>query len=403
MIFFVLTGCGDNTEDILNDYKEAVLNDDIESLITMLSDEEVTVTEDEAKAHAKLVQEHYTEETLNRALEKISQNIERQEGDVSQNLPGEFKTIMVVEKIDGEVNLSVNREEVRAPLERAVFTYEFNGEEITTGDESNDAAVIDNLIPGIYTFEGTGEMNDTSFDMTVDVNFNEQNMVTVSDQAVILNFQVNNAFKVENMKFFVNDEDVTDLYREDIGLGPILLENFEVYATGDYNGQEINTNKANVETDNAESRYTYIELNFDSDEQARIDTQINEEEKVAQELENLLNSSSNAVDSLYDNYETALNRNSVERQESILKHSFKNDEIPSNVMDHIEAYLDSESSFEVTSVNSEVIEQSEDNTIIEYENTIEVTDEAGAINEETHTVTLESSNNTFKVTEMSIE
>ena len=61
VIVLVLTACGTNPKSTLDEYKEAVLNEDADKLIELLSDENVKVTKEEAVAHSKLVNEHYSE------------------------------------------------------------------------------------------------------------------------------------------------------------------------------------------------------------------------------------------------------------------------------------------------------------------------------------------------------
>ena len=405
LLVLVLTACGTSPKSTLDEYKEAVLNEDTDKLIELLSDEDVKVTEEEAVAHAKLVNEHYSEESLNRALEKIIQNIENIEGDSSHNLPGEFRTIMVVESLDGEVILSVNREEVRAPLERAIFTYEFNGEELTVGDNENDHSVIDNLIPGIYSFEGMAEMNGIDFEMTVDVNFNEKDITRVTDDAVILNFAVDNDFKVENQKIFAGDEEITDLSNENVGYGPIFPNNTNVYFTGEYEGQTVRTNIARLDAKEQGTRYVYVELSYDQNELTRIDRLVSEQEENEKNKNFNISRSESRITALYDAFEIALKRNTRERQENILKDNFMNDNVPEKVLGYVDNHLDTENITDIEIIKQELVEQSDDTSELKYNVEIEIQFENGQIVNERHQVDLHDSSGqgNFKVSDITFE
>ncbi|WP_035807578.1 zinc ribbon domain-containing protein [Jeotgalicoccus saudimassiliensis] len=405
VIVLVLTACGTNPKSTLDEYKEAVLNEDADKLIELLSDENVKVTKEEAVAHSKLVNEHYSEESLNRALEKIIQNIENIEGDSSHNLPGEFKTIMVVESVDGEVVLSVNREEVRAPLERAIFTYEFNGEELTVGDNENDHSVIDNLIPGIYRFEGMAEMNGIDFEMTVDVNFNEKDITRVTDDAVILNFAVDNDFKVENQKAFAGDEEITDLGNGNVGYGPIFPNNTNVYFTGEYEGQTVKTNVARLDSKEQGTRYVYVELSYDQNELTRIDRLISEQEETEKKKNYNISRSKSRITALYDTLEIAFKRNSREGQENILKDNFMNDNVTEKVLGYVDKHLDPENIPNIEIIKHELVEQNNDTSELKYNVEIEIQSENEQIVKEHHQVELQDSTGegNFKVSDITFE
>lgn len=405
IILVVLAACGNEAESVVSEYEEAVINEDYGALQEILSDEDIQVTEDEAVGHVRLIKDEYSEESFRRALENMAESAGESDGDMESDLRGEGGAISTLEKEDGETSMEVERHEIFADLQRAAFTYNFDGEEYTIGSPEEETTLLDNFIPGIYEIEGEGEMNGETFDMTLLVNFNgsSQDRVTVQDDMGILYTNIASDQGLDNLKVYANGKDVTGLEFERGGYGPISAKDpVEVYAEGEVEGQVIQTDKVEVGPRGESERTLRAELEFDHEEIEAIQDEAREEEQAAKDSEYAKEKTEEEISKFYEELEKSFNADSEMTQTSSLRFSFSDRTVPDNILELVRPALETETEYEIETESIELIEHKEDNSELIYEVDVNIKED-GSDNKQTHRVTFNDDNGIYRIADTELK
>ncbi|WP_017547939.1 TcaA 3rd/4th domain-containing protein [Salinicoccus carnicancri] len=404
ILLVVLAACGNEAESVVSEYEEAVINEDYGALREILSDEDIQVTEDEAAGHVRLIKDEYSEESFRRALENMAESAGESDGDMESDLLGEGGAISTLEKEDGEISMEVERHEVFADLQRAAFTYSFDGEEYTIGSPEEETTLLDNFIPGIYEIRGEGEMNGETFDMTLLVNFNgsSQKTVTVKDDMGILYTNIASDQGLDNLKVYANGTDVTGLEFERGGYGPVSAKDpVEVHAEGEIEGQVIQTDTVEVGPRGESERTLRADLEFDHEEIEAIQDEAREEEQAAKDSEHAKEKTEEEISKFYEELEKSFNADSEMTQTSSLRFSFSDTTVPDNVLELVRPALETETEYEIEAGNLELIEHKEDNSELTYEVDVNIKED-GSANKQTHRVTFNDDNGVYRISDTEV-
>jgi len=106
VLSFLLVACGDKADEKLTSYKEAVLNEDSSALISLVEMENGGLTEDEAEAYFKLINEMYSKEEFTDLVDKEIERMEAKakSGEIKPDSDLGFEFLLI--ENDGEVELS---------------------------------------------------------------------------------------------------------------------------------------------------------------------------------------------------------------------------------------------------------------------------------------------------------
>lgn len=404
ILLVVLAACGNEAESVVSEYEEAVINEDYGALREILSDEDIQVTEDEAAGHVRLIKDEYSEESFRRALENMAESAGESDGDMESDLRGEGGAISTLEKEDGEISMEVDRHEIFADLQRAAFTYSFDGEEYTIGSPEEETTLLDNFIPGIYEIKGEGEMNGETFDMTLLVNFNgsSQKTVTVKDDMGILYTNIASDQGLDNLKVYANGTDVTGLEFERGGYGPVSAKDpVEVHAEGEIEGQVIQTDTVEVGPRGESERTLRADLEFDHEEIEAIQDEAREEEQTAKDSKHAKEKTEEEISKFYEELEKSFNADSEMTQTSSLRFSFSDTTVPDNVLELVRPALETETEYEIEAGNLELIEHREDNSELTYEVDVNIKED-GSANKQTHRVTFNDDNGVYRISDTEV-
>lgn len=249
----------------LDSIKKAVVSEDTSALIENLDN---TITVEEADAYIK-----YINETM--GLSNYESEIDDLENSVSGDLAYEYifdglYTLLEIEA-DGKQYLIFDDYNISIPKENVFIYDDYNIEQFTysiSDEKQNWNGTSDkfaDLIPGIYNFKGTAQVDGESFNATMNVDFTNMNQAVYNPEYYYINIT----------------EDISWSY-----LGEVTEEDINV----SINGEESNINLAD---------YNNITGPFNINEDVTVEASVTIDGNTLRSTPQTINSESNDVETIY--------------------------------------------------------------------------------------------------------
>lgn len=361
----IIAGCG--SEKITSKYKNAVLNHEPENLVSLLETDDNEITKTEANAHIDLINAEFTENELESELNRIQTHLD-DDNDSNAFLNGNGGEYVLFSKENNTSTVSAEKHEVSASLEEADLKFDIDGETVDIEQTNSDYDKIYDLIPGIYHFQGTGNINNTEFDMVMDIDFSliGDEKITINDEMIILNITEHFPKDIENIKYFANESEITDLNFDDKKFGPINgEETVKVYATGDIEGNELSTEAVSLPAKDT-SRISNVNLNFDIEEIEEIRESFKASKRESNENDRQIAGTKRVIEDFYKrNLISALEVTDVSLKESLINFNFEDKQIP-EVINNI-LLMDSDNDYELEISELKLVDQNELNQLFTYD------------------------------------
>lgn len=287
----------------------AVDNNDTQKLSTLLSTQNNSVDENEAKAYIKYIKKEvgmkeYTKD-IKQKIKSLNKN-ETSEEDFVTAKNGE--KVLRISK-NGRRYLIFDNMSFTAPTKEAIVkpkydtTYKFkaNDKQRTVHAQKNKTTVLGEFIPGDYVIESKKEMANGQFSGELKFNFNNSNHETVdvsedfNEAYIVLDLKGASEIDKDTVKVKVNDKTYDYADNKEIGPYPKTQE-LTVSAEGEAKKKTFKSAETTVKTENLKDK-TYVTLNFDGDE---IQDYVDKKEKEE-------NSFRNKVARFFGNYTAAMN------------------------------------------------------------------------------------------------
>lgn len=287
----------------------AIDNNDTQKLSTLLSTQNNSVDENEAKAYIKYIK---NEVGMNQFVKDINQKVT--DLNASQTNEEDYVTAKNGEKVlriskNGRRYLIFDNMSFTAPTKEAIVkpkydtTYQFkaNDKQKTVHAEKNKTTVLGEFIPGNYMIEAKKEMANGQFSGELKFNFNNSNHETVdvsedfNEAYIVVDLKGASEIDKDTVKVKVNDKTYDYAKNQEIGPYPKTKE-LTVSAEGQAKKKTFKSAETVIKTDNLKDK-TRVTLNFDSDE---IQDYVDKKEKEE-------NSFRNKVINFFGNYTAAMN------------------------------------------------------------------------------------------------
>lgn len=287
----------------------AIDNNDTQKLSTLLSTQNNSVDENEAKAYIKYIK---NEVGMNQFVKDINQKVT--DLNASQTNEEDYVTAKNGEKVlriskNGRRYLIFDNMSFTAPTKEAIVkpkydtTYQFkaNDKQRTVHAEKNKTTVLGEFIPGNYMIEAKKEMANGQFSGELKFNFNNSNHETVdvsedfNEAYIVVDLKGASEIDKDTVKVKVNDKTYDYAKNQEIGPYPKTKE-LTVSAEGQAKKKTFKSAETVIKTDNLKDK-TRVTLNFDSDE---IQDYVDKKEKEE-------NSFRNKVINFFGNYTAAMN------------------------------------------------------------------------------------------------
>lgn len=308
IIFFLLKNFNSpeaQSEILIN----AVDNNDTQKLATLLSTQDNSVDENEAKAYTKYIKK---EVGMKNFVNDVNSQIKQL--NKSENKEANFVTAKNGEKVlriskNGRRYFLFNNMNFTAPTKEAIvkpkydtkYKFKADDKEKTVIADKNKATSLGHFIPGSYILEAKKEMANGQFNGELKFNFNDSNNETIEvnedfNEAHVL-IDLNGASEIDKhtLKIKINDKMFDYEKAKEIGPYPKTKE-LTISAEGQAKKKTFKSSETIVKTDNLKDQ-THVTLNFDSDE---IKTYVEKKEKEE-------NSFRNKVTNFFGKYTSALN------------------------------------------------------------------------------------------------
>lgn len=262
---------------------EAVNNEDAEAFMDAVDSD---ITLEEAAAHISYIDQSAGFSQYGSWINSVKSDLDN-DASYSEISDGWYTLLSV--NSDGsqyllfdDYSFTVPRHNVYAEDQYDIdaFVYAVDEKEYQWDSETDKFA---ELIPGIYNFEGSAIIDETSYDSSMSVNFNESDFAVLEPGYFYLNINeyvtgmIFEDVSEEDISVAVNDEDVeVDFSDYDNRVGPFAVdEELDVSATLEYAGETFESNNETVEVSAEDINNNYningsepvypIELEFDED------------------------------------------------------------------------------------------------------------------------------------------
>lgn len=278
MIIFILLKNFNSPEAQSEILINAVDNNDTQKLSTLLSTQNNSVDENEAKAYIKYIKKEV-------GMKQYTKDIKQKIASLNNNETSEedFVTAKNGEKVlriskNGRRYLIFDNMSFTAPTKEAIVkpkydaTYKFkaNDKQRTVHAQKNKTTVLGEFIPGDYVIESKKEMANGQFSGELKFNFNNSNHETVdvsedfNEAYIVLDLKGASEIDKDTVKVKVNDKTYDYNNNKEIGPYPKTQE-LTVSAEGEAKKKTFKSAETTVKTDNLKDK-TYVTLNFDGDE-----------------------------------------------------------------------------------------------------------------------------------------
>ena len=363
MVIFclILAGCGNKAADNLTSYKEAVLNEDSSALISLVEMEDEELTEDEAEAYFKLINEMYSEEEF---TELVDKEIERMEAKAKS---GEIKPdsdlgyeFLLIEN-DGEVELEIPRYKIGLDLPSSTYQITAGVNDLTVENpHGNNYQEIGVYVPGIYKIEGTATKDTVEGDYSISIDFTKPQNERASIDGNVYSFRIDQGYSNTTIKkVFVNGEEVS---KNENDMYSVKLENNTptIKTIIDFQGKE-------VESKEVKQDLKYIGINS-------IPLEIDESKLQEAEEDNKSSKGvENTITSLFEGTATGLSLTSADAavKKALIKNDFADNDVHAEYEKLIDKYAEKGAKFEFSVPTTKKL--SEDKNDFTYEVSSELT------------------------------
>lgn len=358
---FLLVACGDKADEKLTSYKEAVLNEDSSALISLVEMENGELTEDEAEAYFKLINEMYSKEEF---TELVDKEIERMEakaksGEIKPDSDLGFEFLLI--ENDGEVELEIPRYKIGLDLPSSTYQITTGVNDLTVENpHGNNYQEIGVYVPGIYDIEGTATKDTVEGDYSISIDFTKPQNERASIDGNVYSFRIDQGYSNTTIKkVFVNGEEVS---KNENDMYSVKLDNNmpTIKALVDYQGNE-------VESEEVKQELKYVGVNsvpLEIDESKIKDS---EEDNLAEKRVN------NTVTHLFDSSATVLSLTEADAavKKALIKNDFADNDVHAEYEKLIDKYAEKGAKFEFSVPTTKKL--SEDKNDFTYEVSSELT------------------------------
>ncbi|CAD2073916.1 hypothetical protein GCM10007358_12350 [Phocicoccus schoeneichii] len=363
MVIFclILAGCGNKAADNLTSYKEAVLNEDSSALISLVEMEDEELTEDEAEAYFKLINEMYSEEEF---TELVDKEIERMEakaksGEIKPDSDLGFEFLLI--ENDGEVELEIPRYKIGLDLPSSTYQITAGVNDLTVENpHGNNYQEIGVYVPGIYKIEGTATKDTVEGDYSISIDFTKPQNERASIDGNVYSFRIDQGYSNTTIKkVFVNGEEVS---KNENDMYSVKLENNTptIKTIIDFQGKE-------VESKEVKQDLKYIGINS-------IPLEIDESKLQEAEEDNKSSKGvENTITSLFEGTATGLSLTSADAavKKALIKNDFADNDVHAEYEKLIDKYAEKGAKFEFSVPTTKKL--SEDKNDFTYEVSSELT------------------------------
>ena len=360
---FLLVACGDKADEKLTSYKEAVLNEDSSALISLVEMEDEELTEYEAEAYFKLINEMYSKEEF---TELVDKEIERMEakaksGEIKPDSDLGFEFLLI--ENDGEVELEIPRYKIGLDLPSSTYQITAGVNDLTVENpHGNNYQEIGVYVPGIYEIEGTATKDTVEGDYSISIDFTKPQNERASIDGNVYSFRIDQGYSNTTIKkVFVNGEEVS---KNENDMYSVKLDNNmpTIKALVDYQGNE-------VESEEVKQELKYVGVNsvpLEIDESKIKDS---EEDNLAEKRVN------NTVTHLFDSSATVLSLTEADAavKKALIKNDFADNDVHAEYEKLIDKYAEKGANFEFSVPTTKKL--SEDKNDFTYEVSSELTKE----------------------------
>lgn len=358
---FLLVACGDKADEKLTSYKEAVLNEDSSALISLLEMEDEELTEDEAEAYFKLINEMYSKEEF---TELVDKEIERMEakaksGEIKPDSDLGFEFLLI--ENDGEVELEIPRYKIGLDLPSSTYQITAGVNDLTVENpHGNNYQEIGVYVPGIYEIEGTATKDTVEGDYSISIDFTKPQNERASIDGNVYSFRIDQGYSNTTIKkVFVNGEEVS---KNENDMYSVKLDNNmpTIKALVDYQGNE-------VESEEVKQELKYVGVNSVSLEIDESKIKDSEEDNLAEKRVN------NTVTHLFDSSATVLSLTEADAavKKALIKNDFADNDVHAEYEKLIDKYAEKGANFEFSVPKTKKL--SEDKNDFTYEVSSELT------------------------------
>ena len=358
---FLLVACGDKADEKLTSYKEAVLNEDSSALISLVEMENGELTEDEAEAYFKLINEMYSKEEF---TELVDKEIERMEakaksGEIKPDSDLGFEFLLI--ENDGEVELEIPRYKIGLDLPSSTYQITTGVNDLTVENpHGNNYQEIGVYVPGIYDIEGTATKDTVEGDYSISIDFTKPQNERASIDGNVYSFRIDQGYSNTTIKkVFINGEEVS---KNENDMYSVKLDNNmpTIKALVDYQGNE-------VESEEVKQELKYVGVNsvpLEIDESKIKDS---EEDNLAEKRVN------NTVTHLFDSSATVLSLTEADAavKKALIKNDFADNDVHAEYEKLIDKYAEKGAKFEFSVPTTKKL--SEDKNDFTYEVSSELT------------------------------
>ena len=358
---FLLVACGDKADEKLTSYKEAVLNEDSSALISLVEMEDEELTEDEAEAYFKLINEMYSKEEF---TELVDKEIERMEakaksGEIKPDSDLGFEFLLI--ENDGEVELEIPRYKIGLDLPSSTYQITAGVNDLTVENpHGNNYQEIGVYVPGIYEIEGTATKDTVEGDYSISIDFTKPQNERASIDGNVYSFRIDQGYSNTTIKkVFVNGEEVS---KNENDMYSVKLDNNmpTMKALVDYQGNE-------VESEEVKQELKYVGVNsvpLEIDESKIKDS---EEDNLAEKRVN------NTVTHLFDSSATVLSLTEADAavKKALIKNDFADNDVHAEYEKLIDKYAEKGAKFQFSVPTTKKL--SEDKNDFTYEVSSELT------------------------------
>src|SRR5699024_3613388 len=191
----MLVACGNKAADNLTSYKEAVLNEDSSALISLVEMEDGELTEYEAEAYFKLINEMYSKGEFTGLIDKEIERMEAKakSGKIKPDSDLEFEFLLI--ENDGEVELEIPRYKTGLDLPSSTYQITAGVNDLTIENaHGNNYQEIGVYVPGIYEIEGTATKDTVEGDYSISIDFTKSQNERASITGNIYSFTINKGY-----------------------------------------------------------------------------------------------------------------------------------------------------------------------------------------------------------------
>lgn len=244
----ILAGCGNKISDKFTSFKEAVNNEDTAALINLVETEEGELTEDEAVAYIKLLNEMYSKDEFNALVDKEVERMEAKakSGEIEPENDLGFEFLQI--ENDDEIELVIPRYKIGLDLPSSTYKIKSGVNDLTVENpHGNNYQEIGMYAPGIYEITGAAMKDTLEGEYKILIDFTKPQNERASISGNIYSFTINKGYTNTTVKkVFVNGEEVNKNENDNYS---VKLDNHTptIKILVDYQGKEVESKEIKAE------------------------------------------------------------------------------------------------------------------------------------------------------------